>query len=131
MSKLNTFDLSKRRSDAYKKNFPLELHFFRTRYKVLLESTLEQILSTVILVRIKQLSDKSFGRKIRQKKMTIFVLFLKHSQRIHSTILHPNFKTIVLNITISLKYKLSVLEHQTSLFKVGSMVSLRDLLVIP
>ena len=113
-----------------KKIFPLELHFFRTRYKVLLESTLEQILSTVILVRIKQLSDKSFGRKIRQKKMTIFVLFLKHSQRIHSTILHPNFKTIVLNITISLKYKLSVLEHQTSLFKVGSMVSLRDLLVI-
>ena len=112
-----------------KKIFLLELHFFRTRYKVLLESTLEQILSTVILVRIKQLSDKSFGRKIRQKKMTIFVLFLKHSQRIHSTILHPHFKTIVLNITISLKYKLSVLEHQTSLFKVGSMVSLRDLLV--
>ena len=114
-----------------KKIFPLELHFVRTCCKVLLESTLEQILSTVILLRIKQLSEKSFGRKIRQKKMTIFVLFLKHSQRIHSTILHPHFKTIVLNITISLKYKLSVLEHQTSLFKVGSMVSLRDLLVIP
>ena len=102
-SVLNILDLSKRRSKTYENVFSLKLYFFRTRHKVLLESMLEQIFSTVILVRIK-LSDRLFGRTICQKNMTIFVLFLKQSQRVHSTILHPNFKAIVI-LKISFREK--------------------------
>ena len=106
---------------------------------------LEQTFSTVCISENKTVVR--IFRKISEK-FEYFFLFLKHFKRIHSALLYPIFKATI-SLKISFREKglfkkvrrtnrffqpindrRSVIKHQTSSFKVGSMVSLRDLLVI-